>query len=145
MFFGVVYRSEALLPETDVSNLDILRHALVENRKRGLTGFLHRDRGRFLQAIEGPRDAVEELVGKIEADHRHRSMVMLWKGELAHRRFGSWSMGYANPSPHEEQPDVLAMSPTQAIAFLQGIAERQAVAMRPRLVAVNPRVPNTSA
>ena len=121
----VVYRSEALLPEADMSNLDILRAALRNNSALGLTGFLVRDRGRFLQAIEGPAAAVELMMVRILQDRRHREVVVLGETSLPRRRFADWSMGYAGPGRTAPKLDLLALRAPDAVAFLQTAARRQ--------------------
>ena len=127
MLHGIVYRSEAKLPEDDVSNLDILRASLVNNPRLELTGFLLRDRGRFLQAIEGPRRAVIAMMERISRDGRHRSVTVLGEGPVAARRFGAWSMGYAGLDLRGG-PGIVAMSRARALQHLLDVARRQAAA-----------------
>ena len=54
--------------------------------------------GVFLQAIEGGRDAVNQLYNHIVADARHTDVVLLHYEEITERRFGGWTMGQVNLS-----------------------------------------------
>lgn len=71
--------------------LDVSR---ANNRKRGVTGLLlHLDHG-FLQILEGPEDAVQELFTTIERDARHLGIRVLIQQPVSERLFGQWSMGF---------------------------------------------------
>lgn len=130
MLQAVVYRSEAVLPEADVSNIDILREALARNPGLELTGFLYREHGRFLQVLEGPRGSIESMMARIRKDWRHRSIVVLEEGSLTRRRFGEWSMGCSGPAAQTPSPGVIALSAPEAVDFLAASAARQAAALR---------------
>lgn len=54
---------------------------------------LYRD-GNFMQTIEGPEAAITKLHAKLEADPRHRGVIVLLTGEREDRRFEGWSMGF---------------------------------------------------
>jgi len=47
----------------------------------------------FLQALEGGRDAVNALYGRIVQDPRHRDVTLLDYAEIDERRFAGWRMG----------------------------------------------------
>jgi hypothetical protein len=79
--------------ETDdlSSILDVSR---INNRQLGVTGLLlHLDRG-FLQVLEGPEEAVLDIYGRIERDHRHSGLRILFQRDVPERLFGDWSMGF---------------------------------------------------
>lgn len=132
MIHSIVYRSEGLLPEADVSNLDILREALERNPAHGVTGFLHRDGRHFLQVLEGPRAGVEATLERIRRDRRHRSMELLDEGPVERRRFGDWSMGLTGPRTSHPRHGIAAMRGLEALAFLEAAARRQAAVLGPR-------------
>lgn len=71
---------------------------LVTSRRRnqadGISGLLVYDGVRFLQALEGDRDAVQTTYARIRADQRHRATVLLSEREIATREFGDWSMAW---------------------------------------------------
>ena len=50
---------------------------------------------RFLQALEGPTDAVRTTYARILADPRHYASVVLSDRYLEARQFGGWAMGFA--------------------------------------------------
>ena len=100
----LIYRSEAIHPQDHLSNLDILRTAEARNRRLGLTGFLSRDYRHFVQYLEGPRDALRDVLAKIERDPRHHSMVMLAQGTRTDRKFPDWDMGFAPVLGESEAP-----------------------------------------
>ncbi|KQN94081.1 activator of photopigment and puc with BLUF domain protein [Sphingomonas sp. Leaf231] len=70
----------------------ILAASRRNNARDGLTGLLYADGRRFLQALEGEATAVEQAMKRIEADPRHRAVVMLSSRDVAVREFGEWSM-----------------------------------------------------
>lgn len=91
---SVVYSSFATTSFSDADLAGLLVQSRMNNGPRGITGLLlHRD-GQFMQALEGPRAAVRALMAVIGRDLRHTGMWTLDEVPLAHRRFGSWSMGY---------------------------------------------------
>lgn len=73
----------------------ILLQAQTNNHRRDLTGMLAFNSKIFLQALEGARDQVNELYGKLIRDPRHHSVTMLGYKEIEERHWSSWSMGFA--------------------------------------------------
>ena len=71
---------------------DIVTRSIVNNRARGVTGLLIAHKGWFVQALEGPRAAVEGLFATIAADPRHHHALPLSQGEVDARLFEPWSM-----------------------------------------------------
>ena len=93
--FRLVYASRATAAcLADLTgNLDrILAAAIANNRPKDITGLLIAHRGWFLQALEGPMDAVHDLFRCICADPRHRDAILLAEGPTDQREFGQWSM-----------------------------------------------------
>ena len=50
--------------------------------------------GNFLQALEGPEDAVRATMQRISHDQRHRSIIKLHEGYHDERLFREWAMGF---------------------------------------------------
>ena len=75
---------------------ELLRTARVNNALLGITGLLLYKGGNFMQALEGPEDAVDSLYKKIERDARHKGAIRLIRETVATRQFGDWSMGFQN-------------------------------------------------
>ncbi len=96
MLTRLIYASEAaerLTPEGLQALLDQSRAA---NARRQLTGLLAFDSRRFLQVLEGRREVVSEVFGRIAADPRHRRVVLLETQAVDERLFARWSMGFAS-------------------------------------------------
>lgn len=94
--YRVAYVSRATralgLPELGA----LLDKARANNRRDGISGLLVYDAGSFLQVFEGPTDAVEALVRRIEGDARHTDIVVLSAGPVDARYFEGWGMDMAN-------------------------------------------------
>lgn len=84
----------------------ILAASRRNNRRAGISGLLYADGKRFLQALEGPQEVVEEFYERIRRDPRHRAPVVLSRREVAEREFGNWDM--AERLPGEEADAFLA-------------------------------------
>jgi len=91
----LVYISSAREAITQATCRNVLEISRRNNRRNGVTGLLVAGRRRFLQAIEGPTDAVRATYAKITADPRHYACVLLSEHYLNERQFGDWAMGYA--------------------------------------------------
>lgn len=72
----------------------ILAVSRRNNARVGVTGLLVAGGRRFLQALEGPGDAVEATFRRIGADPRHFAVVTLRRDEVTSRTFPDWTMGY---------------------------------------------------
>jgi hypothetical protein len=77
----------------------ILGEAQRNNAQRDLTGALAAHRGRFIQVIEGPKDAIDGLLERLERDPRHRDLRVLDRAPVEHRTFEGWSMASARVTP----------------------------------------------
>ena len=90
----IVYISTAREPITAALCEDILAASRVNNRVDGITGLLVAGQKRFLQALEGPAEAVRMTYARIAADPRHYACVILGERSTESRQFGHWAMGY---------------------------------------------------
>ena len=94
--YRVAYVSRAIRA-LDWPALDaLLVRAQANNRRDGISGLLVYDAGSFLQVFEGPTDAVEALIRRIEKDSRHTDIVVLSAGPIEERYFEGWGMDRAN-------------------------------------------------
>lgn len=76
----------------DRSELEaILDAARPYNAAHDITGFLTFDGTSFVQLLEGPPDAVDALMGRIEADARHDGVRRIWS-VMGHRLLPRWAM-----------------------------------------------------
>ena len=73
---------------------NILRVSRINNEKNNITGMLCYDPTYFLQALEGPREAINQLYTNISRDMRHQYLTLLEYADIEQRTFGDWSMGF---------------------------------------------------
>lgn len=73
---------------------DILDISRRNNDAAGVTGLLVAGGSRFLQALEGPTQAVLTTFNRICRDPRHFAVVELANRLVDARAFGDWSMAY---------------------------------------------------
>jgi len=94
----MVYLSFATLKlKSDPSNeIDkILSEAEKHNTQVGITGELIYRNGIFLQLLEGRKEDVELILGRILLDHqRHENLKVLLKQPMVERIFPNWSMAF---------------------------------------------------
>lgn len=85
-------------PEYDIdgeNGIDsILEVANKFNKENKISGLLIYRRGVFIQLIEGEKEIVLNLYGRIASDLRHESQRILLKQEVDERLFSDWSMQY---------------------------------------------------
>ena len=90
----VIYVSE----KTDTSS-DSLTHiydiSQKNNRESGISGCLLIGSNSYLQLLEGPDSAVENLYSKIKMDSRHKKVKKLFEQHIEEKLFSSWSMKFA--------------------------------------------------
>lgn len=73
----------------------IAKAARANNAQLGISGMLIFDGGRFAQLLEGPAEAVDHLLEKLEADRRHVHLrVLSMREHDARAHFASWGLGY---------------------------------------------------
>ena len=102
---SVSYASTAADLFDDAALADLLAQSRASNHDHDLTGMLLYRRGRFFQVLEGPEEAVDELMTKIACDPRHTDVRVLLTENLEERRFSEWTMGFepigvpAGPAP----------------------------------------------
>lgn len=94
--FQIIYHSSAVWRPSDISNIEILRAAKTRNTALGITGLLVRDDMRFIQVLEGPRDALARVFDLICKDPRHHSIQLLHFEQTDRARFADWAMEYSD-------------------------------------------------
>ncbi|MEO1199480.1 MAG: BLUF domain-containing protein [Pseudomonadota bacterium] len=98
----MVYVSQASRPMQEADLADILTKSRAYNTEDGVTGLLiyrylpETGRGNFMQLLEGPKDKVDAAWGRIAADDRHHTQIVLEEGPIAGRACPNWSMGFRN-------------------------------------------------
>ena len=115
---------------------EILRVSRRNNDAAGVTGLLIVGGKRFLQALEGPREAVLATYARIQRDPRHFACVQLVSEVIAERQFAGWAMGSqpgravgATASISQAVSTLIATIDDPSLSgYFSGFAERQAVA-----------------
>ncbi len=89
-----IYTSTAAANFSPDDLVQLLTKAREKNSQVGVTGLLVHKDGRFMQLLEGPREAVEKVWARIQADSRHAKLTVLLDGFTKERQFSEWSMGF---------------------------------------------------
>ena len=90
----VIYVSK----KTDLSDhilTNIFDTSAKNNPEKGISGCLLIGSNSYLQFLEGPSLAVEELYSKIKTDSRHTNVKKLHDQSSKEKLFSSWSMKFA--------------------------------------------------
>jgi hypothetical protein len=91
---SIAYVSVAVAAMADEDVAELLLEARANNLRLGLTGALLYHRGRFIQILEGPDEALLERFAIISADPRHRSVHKISEEPIFVRQFPDWTMGF---------------------------------------------------
>lgn len=98
----VVYVSSARAKMTDAELKDLLAAARRNNAAHGVTGILAHWDGNFIQYVEGPRAALDQLMVNLKRDLRHSGIIVLQRDTIAARAFPDWSMAFDRKSDGAE-------------------------------------------
>lgn len=121
----VLYESTATGSTDSLLNVaTILGQSQRNNSQRDLTGALAAHRGRFIQVIEGPSDAINALMDRLRLDPRHKDLRVIERAPVEQRRFNGWSMASARVTPEVEPlldriVDGLEISATRTVEALR--------------------------
>lgn len=83
----IVYASNAVEDFSDADLKKLLLGARMRNKGLGVSGMLVFHDGTFLQALEGEKQAVNEIFASILADKRHRDIFVLLRAGPRTTRF----------------------------------------------------------
>ena len=89
---SLTYTSFARLDLGDADIAAIHRTAREVNALNGITGLLIFNGTHFLQIVEGPEPAIDELMGRLRDDPRHLQLEIRDEREIEERQFPDWSM-----------------------------------------------------
>lgn len=92
--YYLVYSSTATQTISNQQLATILQSSHRNNPMLGITGMLLYCQGKFIQVLEGNRDAVHELYLKIVKNPLHTDVHVLLEGSLQERNFETWTMGF---------------------------------------------------
>lgn len=99
----------------------IIRTSMRNNKREGLTGFLHTDKDHFLQYLEGPHDPLMRRLSVIHKDPMHYNFMILADGTIDERLFPDWDMGqirFLKPQYEENIVDMGWMRPNPDVDAL---------------------------
>lgn len=99
--YQLIYHSTADLECSPLILTSILDSSRVNNAVLGVTGLLVCHDDRFIQVLEGSQGAVEDIMGRIMRDDRHRDVAIVFEGHVDQRSFGEWSMAFAEDGSPE--------------------------------------------
>lgn len=89
----LIYRSASVREALDAHSLaELARTSAERNSARNIAGLLVVSGDRFLQALEGPVRAVNQLYGRIVTDERHENVTLLTYEQLGPACFSDWHM-----------------------------------------------------
>lgn len=88
------FASEAFDKDVDRGMGEILDVAVSNNKDLNITGMLLFKGGIFIQLLEGDKEDVLNLYGRIASDLRHEGLKVLVKQDNSERLFEHWSMSY---------------------------------------------------
>jgi hypothetical protein len=99
--FSLLYVSRSSLEgsQEEAQVGEIIRIAVARNAELRVTGSLLFTGAHFAQVLEGPREAVADLMSSIEADSRHRDVTTVKTRTIGQRMFPDWAMAYSGRSP----------------------------------------------
>jgi len=111
----LIYASRQRVPEADLDHevSRIIQASIRNNREAAVTGLLLIHDGWFVQALEGPAEAVMTTYGRIVNDPRHDAAKVLAAGPAERREFSDWNMCARRMSPGDD-------------AILDALEQRQA-------------------
>ena len=100
MIDNLLYVSRSTLPpDTSASEIDeILSTARSRNEALGVTGALIFTNDNFAQLLEGPGDAIEQVMASIQRDPRHEDVRIVRTDKDVARRLEGWHMAYDGSS-----------------------------------------------
>jgi hypothetical protein len=100
----LIYASRQEIPSADIDYEvnKIIGAAIRRNREVSITGLLLIHEGYFLQALEGPADAVMTTYGRISADTRHSDPQIIQAGPAPARLFADWNMCARRMTPADD-------------------------------------------
>jgi hypothetical protein len=109
MLVRTLYISRSAGPQTSTMTGSILKTALSFNKVNQITGVLCQGTGFFIQVLEGERNIINQLYGRIVHDSRHKDVELVSFEEINQRKFKQWSMALINLS--DTDPMVVLQHP----------------------------------
>ena len=121
MLYELIYHSLADNDLTTQEIGDILEKSRQFNGRHSVTGCLLCYQSEFLQILEGEKETVLALYNKIAEDPRHSHLVILGQGEITHRVFEHWTMGFQDYTDYQLNENT-SMSIEELTALMKNLS-----------------------
>ena len=95
--------SAVAIEKSHAQIVNIMDVARARNTGLNLTGALTLVKELFYQVLEGPPQAISEVLGSIKRDPRNTGIVMLSEVNDSRRMFAEWSMHFAPPFSNDRE------------------------------------------
>lgn len=92
--YQIVYYSTATQAFSEQDLINLLNHANSYNKPLGISGCLVYAHGKFIQLLEGEREAVLSLFEKIKRDPRHNNVTVTVEMTVNQKLFPDWGMAF---------------------------------------------------
>lgn len=92
MIDRLVYRSQVEGVPAEIALEQIFRVSVRKNARLRITGALGFSGRNYIQLLEGPRPAMDDLLQTLLADPRHSNLRVLLRGSSPRRLLPNWSM-----------------------------------------------------
>lgn len=126
----LIYHSLAVPGLSSDDLHEIIEISRRKNFDKGISGILVFNGSAFLQVLEGPQEAVTDLMGYIDRDPRHTEVRTLMEHLVPAREFGEWAMVLAEPHDQDILGDFKEFTVEASVAhqvlsmFHTGMLER---------------------
>ena len=141
LYHQLIYQSQAMIPFDWSALLALQQQAQAWNRAHGISGvLLHTADGRFLQLLEGRKEAVWSLYYRhIALDPRHRDCHVLVEGPCLKPSFTRWAMALRFAEPADIRALLAAVpAANQALGIPRAHTQPELAAALRRLLAAGP-------
>lgn len=141
MLFTLTYVSFETRPFSSGALGVLIRQAARDNARDGITGVLLYADGYFVQRLEGPRDAVMDLFGRIRQDDRHEVLMLTDVKAIDARTFDGWGMAlldartFDGGTPAQQDVRALLASLPETVQAHPDAVDEVATVLRAVLVA----------
>jgi len=105
--YRIIYISTATSELAGDELIDICCGREENNKKLGISGILVVSNKRFLQALEGPFNELNDLYHMIAKDPRHKDIRIISYECTCTRDFPEWTMKIFSPSDHKGISDLI--------------------------------------
>jgi hypothetical protein len=115
----IIYISKAEIAPGEINKTieEICQVARRENGKRNITGIIFYENGYFVQALEGSKEVLDQLMTNIQADSRHSQVKILVNKAVNRRIFPDWAMRGLSLADH-------SLFNPETISYLHDIYQR---------------------